>query len=98
MINLQVRTGSGEIVLHGSSRLDWMATLQHIDEGEFPFLGSLLPYNDTMFNSRQTVMLRREIANPSIRELLGRDSVAEIERLCLQVENGSHLYLWFLGD
>lgn len=98
MISFEVRTESGEIVLRGSCGLDWTASLQSIDEDEFPFLGSLLPYADTMFNSRQTERLRREIASQSVREILGRDSVAEIERLCLQVENGSHLYLWFLGD
>ncbi|MFJ8442622.1 hypothetical protein [Kitasatospora griseola] len=98
MINAQVRTESGEIVLRGSCRLDWMETVQRIDEDKFPFLSSLLPYADTMFNSRQTVRLRREIADQSVREIIGQDSVVEIERLCLQVENGSHLYLWFLGD
>jgi hypothetical protein len=98
MISFEVRTESGETVLRGSCGLDWTASLQRIDEDEFPFLGSLLPYADTMFNSRQTERLRREIASQSVREILGRDSVAEIERLCLQVENGSHLYLWFLGD
>ncbi|TMR99784.1 hypothetical protein [Nonomuraea basaltis] len=98
MINVQVRTESGEIVLRGSCRMDWIATLQHIDEDKFPFLGSLLPYADTMFNSRQAERLRKEIANQSVREILGEDSVAEIERLCLEVESRSHLYLWFLGD
>lgn len=98
MINAQVRTENGEIVLHGTCRLDWMETIQRIDQSEFPFLGSLLPYADAMFNSRQAEKLRREINDRSVRAILGEDSVVEIERLCLQVENGSHLYLWFLGD
>lgn len=98
MINMQVRRETGDIVVRGASRLDWMKTLQHVDADRFPFLGSLLPYADTMFNSRQTVRLRQEIADQSVRELLGHDAVAEIESFCLQVESGSHLYLWFLGD
>ncbi|MFF0261686.1 hypothetical protein ACFYR2_23025 [Streptomyces microflavus] len=98
MINTQVRTETGEIVLRGSCMLDWMKTVQHIDEDEFPFLGSLLPYADTMFNSRQAERLRREMASQSVRAIIGQDSAAEIESLCLRVENGSHLYLWFLGD
>lgn len=98
MINIQVRGETGDIVMRGSSGLDWTKTLQYVDADRFPFLGSLLPFADTMFNSRQTVRLRQEIADQSMRELLGYDSVAEIERLCLQVESGSHLYLWFLGD
>ncbi|MFJ5850146.1 hypothetical protein [Streptomyces sp. NPDC092903] len=98
MINAQVRTEGGEIVLRGSCGLDWMETVQRIDEDKFPFLSSLLPYADTMFNSGQVERLRREIAHQSVREIIGQESAAEIETLCLQVENGSHLYLWFLGD
>ena len=91
MINVQVRTESGEIVLRGSCGLDWMETVRRIDEDKFPFLGSLLPYADTMFNSRQVERLRREISDQSVLEIIGQDSVVEIERLCMQVENGSHL-------
>lgn len=98
MINLQVRTESGEILSRSSRGLEWTAALQDVNEDTFPFLGSLLPYVDTMFNSRQTERLRREIANQDIRAILGQDLVVEIERFCLQVESGMHLYLWFLGD
>ncbi|XRQ08876.1 hypothetical protein ACN3XK_72400 [Actinomadura welshii] len=98
MINIQVRAESGEIVSRGSLGLDWTATIQHVDGNKFPFLWSLLPYADTMFNSRQSERLRRELADQSIRGLLGQGLVTEIERFCLQVENGMHLYLWFLGD
>ncbi|MFI2375047.1 hypothetical protein ACH5AO_08260 [Streptomyces sp. NPDC018964] len=98
MINTQVRSETGAIVARGSCGLDWTTALQHVDEDRFPFLGSLLPCADAMFNSRQTRRLREEIADRSVRELLGEDAVAEIERLCLRVESGSHLYLWFLGD
>ncbi|MFD4605638.1 hypothetical protein ACFWPQ_47460 [Streptomyces sp. NPDC058464] len=98
MITMQVRGETGDIVVHGSSQLDWMKTLQHVNADRFPFLGSLLPFADTMFNSRQTVRLRQEIADLSVQELLGQAAAAEIEGLCRRVERGSHLYLWFLGD
>ena len=98
MINAQVRTEGGEIVLFGVCELDWTETIQRIDEMKFPFFSSLLPYADTMFNSLQAGRLRREIADQSVREILGSGSVDEIEKLCLRVENGSHLYLWFVGD
>ncbi|MFD6447328.1 hypothetical protein ACFWEJ_19625 [Promicromonospora sp. NPDC060204] len=98
MINVQVRRGSGEIIRRGDCRLDWLTTIQEIDEGEFPFLAGLLPYADTMFNSRQASWLRREVSDPLVRQIVGRESAAEIEELCQQVESGSHLYLWFVGD
>ncbi|MEH1017874.1 hypothetical protein V6U90_33040 [Micromonospora sp. CPCC 206060] len=98
MIDLQVRTESGEIVARGSVGLDWVSTLQYVNEDDFPLLGGLLPYGDTVFNSRQAGRLRRELAGLSIQGLIDYETAAEIESLCRQVESGSHLYLWFLGD
>ena len=97
MIHVQVRKETGEVIARGTGWLDW-ADLQSIDAEGFPFLGSLLPFADTMFNSRQTERLRKEVTDRSVIEILGHDLVTEIERLCRQVENGSHLYLWFVGD
>jgi hypothetical protein len=97
MITFQIRGECGEIILRGERRLDWK-DLQHVNEDEFPLLGGLLPYADTMFNKRQVVKVRQEVGSPHIRELLADEAIDEIERLCLTVENGSHLYLWFLGD
>ncbi|HEY8983604.1 MAG TPA: hypothetical protein VIU15_29005 [Streptomyces sp.] len=97
MLTVQVRGESGNIVLRGECRLDWQ-DLQYVSGDEFPHLGGILPYADTMFNARQVVKVRQEAGSPRIRELLGDGVVEEIERLCLAVEGGSHLYLWFLGD
>jgi hypothetical protein len=97
VLTVQVREERGDIVLRGKRRFDW-ENLQHISDDEFPLLGGLLPYGDTMFNARQAVKVRQEVGSPRIRELLGDDAVKEIVRLCLAVEGGSHLYLWFLGD
>jgi hypothetical protein len=97
MINLQVRTESGEILVRGSHAIDWDIA-QYIDPDVFPCLGGLLPYADTMFNARQVERLRVEVSSRVLRDMLGAEVVSEIERCCLQVENGLHLYLWFLGD
>lgn len=99
MINLQVRTEGGEIVTRGSARgINWSEALSQISQERFPCLSGLLPYADTMFNSRQAERLRLELASQSVRDILGEDTASEIEVFCRQVENGSHLYLWFLGD
>ncbi|MGB2567584.1 hypothetical protein ACPFP2_03905 [Micromonospora citrea] len=99
MIDLEVRDESGVVQQHGNCGLEWFATIGRLNEEEFPFLGgSLLPYADTMFNSRQVKRLRRELSCAPVRDVLGADVVAEIDRLCSQVENGVGLYLWFLGD
>jgi hypothetical protein len=98
MIHLQVRGEGGAIVTRGSCGLNWSEALGQVDPGRFPLLSSLLPYADTMFNSRQAERLRREVSDQSVRDIVGDDAASEIERLCRQVEDGSHLYLWFLGD
>jgi hypothetical protein len=99
MINMQVRSGGGEIVTRGSTPgIPWSDALAQIDRETFPCLGGLLPYADTMFNERQVERLRVEVVSQSVRDILGEETAAEIEALCRQVENGSNLYLWFLGD
>jgi hypothetical protein len=99
MINMQVRSEGGEIVTRGSTRgIRWSEGLAQIDRERFPCLGGLVPYADTMFNERQVERLRVEVASQSVREILGDEIASEIESLCRQVENGSNLYLWFLGD
>ena len=98
MIDLQVRTELGEIVARGSKGVDWSQALGEVDQEKFPLLGSLLPYADTMFNSRQVERLRLEVSSNSVRDIVGAGVASEIERLCLQVKSGQHLYLWFVGD
>lgn len=98
MINIQVRSEVGEVVARGISRLDWSSTVYHIDRNRFPFLGSLIPAGDTMFNSLQAKMLRGELGDQSVKEIIGPSVAAEIENLCVRVEKGMHLYLWFIGD
>ncbi|GAA2531788.1 hypothetical protein [Winogradskya humida] len=99
MIGLQVRSELGEIVTHGSSRgIPWSDALAQIDQARFPCLGGLLPYADTAFNERQVGRLLLEVADQSVRDMVGEETASEIEVLCRQVEQGSHLYLWFIGD
>lgn len=98
MIDMQVRTEAGDIVARGTRGLEWTDALQNVDSVRFPCLSGLLPYADTVFNSRQAERLRLEASSHSARIILGEAAALEIEKLCTQVENGSHLYLWFVGD
>jgi hypothetical protein len=97
MIDVQVRGERGSVIVRGVRGLDWK-NVQKIEQSKFPYLGSLLPYADTMFNARQVVRMREELGDVRIVEILGAEVVAEIEVLCRRVESESHLYLWFLGD
>lgn len=98
MIDMQVRDENGEVVAHGSAGVTWSEALGELDPKEFPYLSSLLPYADTVFNARQAARLRREVSEQSIRNTIGNSAAVEVDRLCREVENGSHLYLWFVGD
>ncbi|WP_244875753.1 hypothetical protein [Winogradskya consettensis] len=99
MIGLQLRTELGEIVTRGTSGgVHWSEALSQIDQQRFPCLGGLLPYADTVFNERQVGKLLLEVADRSVRDIVGEEAASEIEVLCRQVEEGSHLYLWFVGD
>ena len=98
MIDLRVRSESGETVLRGACAVAWSAELGALDAQRFPHLTGLLPYADAMFNSRQASRLREEVGDPHVREIIGVDAAQEIERLCSHVEQGAALYLWFLGD
>jgi hypothetical protein len=98
MINMQVRSENRDVVTHGSHGIIWSEALGQVDQDKFPYLSSLLPYADAVFNKRQAERLRLEVSHQSIRDIIGGGAAAEVERLCREVENGSHLYLWFVGD
>ncbi len=98
MIDMQVRSENGAVVIHGSNGIRWSDALARLDPESFPCLSSLLPYADAIFNSRQTERLRREISDQYVRTVIGEAAAVEAERLSREVENGSHLYLWFVGD
>jgi hypothetical protein len=98
MIDMQVRSENGDVVTHGSHGIRWSQGLGQLDPERYPCLSSLLPYADAVFNERQVERLRRELSDQYIRGLIGEGAAVEAERLCKDVENGSHLYLWFVGD
>jgi hypothetical protein len=95
---MQVRRESGEVVIHGLNGIRWSEALARLDPENFPCLSGLLPYADTIFNERQTERLRRELSDQHVRTVIGEDAAVEAERLSREVEKGSHLYLWFVGD
>ncbi|MER5689218.1 hypothetical protein [Streptomyces sp. NPDC002205] len=75
----------------------WGPELAGLDQSVFPMLGHLLPYADTVFNSRQVSTLLEEI--PQLPPGVVTDELArELLELGRTVLEGQHLYLWFLGD
>ncbi|MCG7524990.1 hypothetical protein MHW47_11145 [Streptomyces sp. OfavH-34-F] len=97
MINVQVRGESGTVEARAEHGLAWGPELAALNQSEFPMLGHLLPYADTVFNSRQVVTLLAEV--PRLPPGIVTDALArELLDLGQTVLDGQHLYLWFLGD
>jgi hypothetical protein len=97
MINIQVRSEAGTIESRAKHGVVWGPELANLDQSVFPMLGHLLPYADTVFNSRQVATLLAEV--PRLAPGVVTDEFArEIPDLGQTVLDGQHLYLWFLGD
>ncbi|GAA0460110.1 hypothetical protein Aca07nite_42090 [Actinoplanes capillaceus] len=77
MIDMQVRSESGAVVIHGSNGIRWSDALARLDPESFPCLSSLLPYADAIFNSRQTERLRRELSDQYVRTVIGEAAAVE---------------------
>ncbi|MFJ5646423.1 hypothetical protein [Streptomyces sp. NPDC093223] len=97
MINLQVRSEVGTIEACAKHGVVWGPELAGLDQSVFPMLGHLLPYADTVFNSRQVVTLLAEVPRlpPGV---VTKEFARELLDLGQTVLDGHHLYLWFLGD
>ena len=83
------------------------AFLDHIEallpgawEEERPFLSSIDPYGDTLFNSVQMRQFLREWASIEARVVTEpqRQTAAAVARMARQCANGLDLFLRFVGD
>ncbi|MBO1336600.1 hypothetical protein [Streptomyces sp. VRA16 Mangrove soil] len=97
MINVQVRSESGTIEARARHGVVWGPELAGLDQSAFPMMGHLLPYADTVLNSRQVVTLLAEVPRlpPGV---VTEEFARELLDLAQEVLDGQHLYLWFLGD
>ncbi|MFI6939464.1 hypothetical protein ACIBI4_09345 [Streptomyces sp. NPDC050418] len=97
MLTVQILSESGVIQVRARHGVEWSPELGGLDQSAFPMFGHLLPYADTMFNSRQVATLLNEIPRlpPSV---LTDECAQELTGLALTVLDGQGLYLWFFGD
>ncbi|MFE6162222.1 hypothetical protein ACFQ7F_25295 [Streptomyces sp. NPDC056486] len=93
---MQVRGDSGDVVARAEDGLQWTSALGDLNPGLFPMLWGLIPYGDAVFNQRQVSLLRAELDR--LPAACNGDWVGQARELCQVVEQGSHRYLWFVGD
>ncbi|MFB6784397.1 hypothetical protein ACFCX0_45830 [Streptomyces sp. NPDC056352] len=93
---MQVRGDSGDVVARAEGGVQWTSAFGNLDPGLFPMLWGLIPYGDVVFNHRQVSLLLAELDR--LPAACGGDWVGQARELCQVVEQGSHRYLWFVGD
>ncbi|MGW5609378.1 hypothetical protein ACWEWI_25390 [Streptomyces sp. NPDC003753] len=93
MIDLQVRAENGAVVAKGTCGYEWDS---RIERSEFPLLGHVCPFTDTMFNGWQIRSLLDELAR--VPADWDHGWVAEVRRLGELALDSPHHYLWFVGD
>ncbi|GAA1722861.1 hypothetical protein GCM10009765_83550 [Fodinicola feengrottensis] len=79
--------------------LGWV--VPYLPPGEFPMIGHIDPYGNTIFNRSQMRALRAEIDVCRTDERVKPGAVEfllEISRLCELGDKRPHKFLWFLGD
>lgn len=77
--------------------MPWSAELGDLDQSQFPMFGHLIPYADTIFNSRQIPTLLTELPRLPP-DLLSNDFILGLRELCEFALSQPHRYLWFVGD
>lgn len=96
MINMQVRGDSRDVVARAKAGVQWTSAFADLDPALFPMLRALTPYGDAVFNQRQVPLLLAELDR--LPAACGGDWVGQARELCQVVEQGTHRYLWFVGD
>lgn len=93
---MQVRGNSGDVIARAEGGLQWTSAFGDLNPGLFPMLWGLIPSGDVVFNYRQVSLLLAELDR--LPAACGGDWVGQARKLCQVVEQGSHRYLWFVGD
>ncbi len=67
---------------------------------QYPMLGSLDPYADTVFNGLQITWFLAELAEVSAKAQTPeeREMISRIEGMAKRARDETHLYLKFIGD
>ena len=69
-----------------------------MDDESSPCLRFIDPYGDTMFNACQAKALSRELASRRHVDGIDQASIDRLAELIDRCADGTHLYLWFIGD
>lgn len=98
MIDVQVRSGVGEIVQkHRDPAVD---AFFQLDPDAYPMLVHIKPWCDTAFNQSQAPALMNEIDRYEADSLVNasRESFAWLREMVELVIEEPHRMLWFVGD
>jgi hypothetical protein len=94
---MEVRYETGEVLARGEVGIEWAdTTVGGLDASMFPILAGVCPYQDTVFNGWQQPILLAELDRLPV-ERQG-PWVEALRAMCQVAAEGSHRYVWLVGD
>lgn len=99
MIRVDVRSSSGDILASVAADPRFDPVLFGVDRTEYPILGHIDPYGDTILNEMQVRSLLKEIARLGPGDkLVPVQFRASLVDLCEKSLVHPHRFLWFIGE
>ncbi len=100
MSHVDLRSGNGERLARSSLDLRELRRLFSRLPDELHCLGYVDPYGYTVFNKFQSGTVLDELAalEQTCRPQEVKEFIEPIRQWAQQVRDGTHLYLWFVGD
>ncbi|WP_433270957.1 hypothetical protein ACQPZF_11205 [Actinosynnema sp. CS-041913] len=97
-ISVVLKDGAGTVLI----RMDrpYLPLVGRTDRDQYPMLGHVDPYGNTIFNRGQMATLVAELERVSKAGPQGeRSAVAkELVAICVEGQRKPHRFLWFIGD
>jgi hypothetical protein len=99
-MTVELRDARGNVLRRVVERIEVLAkALPPVEDPDFPMLGLLDPYGDTVFSSMQMrsvipeIRRLRELSPPSAHDVLD-----DLEGLASECADRAHVFLVFVGD
>lgn len=98
MISIGIRNARGERMGPIVTDPDFDPVQLGVDPARHPLLSGIDPYGDTVFNGLQARRLRAGLESHRSECASPARFFEVLDELCRLVGEGTHLYLWFIGD
>jgi hypothetical protein len=99
MIRVDLKSARGQTLRSLTADPDFDPVLAGIDRTQYPMLGHLDPYGDTILNRMQVGTLLAEVSTlRSELAIIPHSFADELEDMCAECLRRPHHFLWFVGE